>query len=294
MPKVAITRPVPDEAREILRAGIPGVEFVEAAPGIDALLCTLQDSVDRALLESLAPPLRVVANFAVGVDNIDLDAARDLGVVVTNTPGVLTDATAEVAIGLMLACARRFLEGDRIMRAGRFEGWAPLFHLGHALYGRTVGIVGAGRIGRRVGETMARGFDCTVLYSRPTDLDELLQRSDFVSLHCPLTPATHHLIDAARLARMKPTAILVNTARGPVVDERALVAALREGRIAGAGLDVFEEEPRTAPGLAELDNVVLLPHIGSPTHSARAGMARLAAGSIVAVLGGREPQNRVV
>jgi len=293
MPKVAITRPVPEITRAILRDGLPGVEFTGVEKGVDALLCTLREGVDGALLEELSPELKVVANFAVGVDNIDLDAARRLGIVVTNTPDVLTDATAEVAVGLMLACARRFLEGDRIMRAGAFEGWKPLYHLGHAVYGRTVGIVGAGRIGTRVGNTMARGFGCEVIYHRPTPLDELLERSDFVSLHCPLTDETRHLVDAERLASMKPTAILVNTARGPVVDEAALVDALRAGTIAGAGLDVFEDEPDTAPGLAELDNALLLPHVGSATYAARDDMGRLAARSIVDVLCGREPEHRV-
>jgi glyoxylate reductase len=284
--RVSITRPVPEVAKEILLVGIPGVvlEGPEIVPGIDALLCTLQDPVDRALMASLAPTLKVVANFAVGLDNIDLEAAQDLGIRVTNTPGVLTDATAEVAIGLMLACARRFREGDRIMRSGTFEGWEPLFHLGRSIYGSTVGIVGAGRIGRRVGETMEQGFGCRVLYHRPTDLDELLAQSDFVSLHCPLTDQTRHLIDARRLRLMKRTAVLINTARGPVVDEAALVDALRGGMIAGAGLDVYEAEPSMAHGLADLDNVLLLPHIGSATVATRDAMARMAASSIVAVL----------
>jgi glyoxylate reductase len=284
--RVAITRPVPALAPEILRASIPGVvlEGPEITPGIDALLCTLQDPVDRALLESLSPTLKVVANFAVGLDNIDLDAARDLGIRVTNTPGVLTEATAETAIGLMISCARRFYEGDRIMRSDQFSGWEPLFHLGRSIYGSTVGIVGAGRIGRCVGETMERGFNCRVLYHRPTDLDELLAESDFVSLHCPLTEQTHHMIDARHLALMKPTAILVNTARGPVVDEAALVHALQNGVIAGAGLDVYEAEPAMTPGLAELANVLLLPHIGSATVATRDAMARMAANSIVETL----------
>jgi len=284
--RVAITRPVPVLAHEILRASIPNVvlEGPEIRPGIDALLCTLQDPVDRALLESLSPTLQIVANFAVGLDNIDLDAARELGVRVTNTPGVLTEATAETAIGLILCCARRFHEGDQIMRSGAFSGWEPLFHLGQSVYGSTLGIIGAGRIGRCVGETMERGFGCRVLYHRPMDLDELLAESDFVSLHCPLTEQTHHMIDERRLALMKPTAILINTARGPIVDETALVRALKNGGIAGAGLDVYEAEPAMAPGLAELDNVHLLPHIGSATVATRNAMARMAADSIVETL----------
>ncbi|MHC4954477.1 MAG: 2-hydroxyacid dehydrogenase [Planctomycetota bacterium] len=318
MARILVTRPVPDSTIEILRAGLTGPELdhnreerqlsakelLERAIGCDALLCTLRDAVDACLLEALVPPLHIVANFAVGVDNIDLAAAKRLGVAVTNTPGVLTEATAETAVGLMLACARRFVEGDRIMRQDRFEGWAPLLHLGQPVYGRTVGIVGAGRIGKRVAATMRRGFDCDVLYHSPRDhpeldarrvpLDELLASSDFVSLHCPLNEDTHHLLDRRRLALLRPTAVLVNTSRGPVVDEEALVECLREGRIAGAGLDVYEREPALAAGLAALDNVILLPHAGSATLATRSEMGRLAAESIVDVLSGREPQHRVV
>jgi len=221
---------------------------------------------------------------------------------------VLTEATAEIAVALLLACARRVVEGDRMMREGRWAGWTPRFHRGHAVYGKTVGIVGAGRIGERVAATLRHGFDCRILAhsraSRPeweasfdarfVRLQELLESSDFVTLHCPLTPSTRHLIDDAALARMKPTACLVNTARGPVVDEAALVRALATGSIAAAGLDVYEEEPRLAAGLAVLDNVVLLPHIGSATHEAREAMGRLAVDAVVDVLRGREPAHPVV
>jgi len=307
---VIVTRPIPESAVAILRdhgcalalneedRPLTRDELREQLGTAEGLLCTLQDPIDAALLNQIgASPLRVIANFAVGIDNIDLDAARERGIVVTNTPDVLTDATAEVAVGLILACARRFLEGDRITREGRFEGWAPLFHLGQSVYGRTVGIIGAGRIGRRVGETMKLGFGCRVLYhslSAPTDLDQLLAESDFVSLHCPLTEKTHHLLDPRRIALMKPTAMLINTARGPVVDEAALVEALRDGTIAGAGLDVYENEPVLAPGLENLPNVVLLPHIGSATYATREAMGRIAAQSIVDVLAGKEPAHRVV
>jgi len=307
---VTVTRPIPDSAVALLLdhgctltlneedRPLTRGELLEKLETADGLLCTLQDPIDAALLQAThSSPLRVIANFAVGIDNIDLDAARERGIVVTNTPDVLTDATAEVAVGLILACARRFLEGDRITREGRFEGWAPLFHRGQSVYGRTVGIIGAGRIGRRVGETMKHGFGCRVLYhsrSAPTDLDQLLAESDFVSLHCPLTEETHHLLDERRIALMKPTAVLVNTARGPVVDEAALVAALRDGAIAGAGLDVYENEPTLAPGLEDLPNVILLPHIGSATYATREVMGRIAAQSIVDVLAGKEPAHRVV
>jgi glyoxylate reductase len=264
---------------------------------------TLTDRIDRGLLEALAPPLRIVSTFAVGVDNIDLAAARSLGVRVAHTPGVLTEATAEIAVALLLACARRVVEGDRLTREGRFTGWTPLFHRGRGVYGKTVGVVGAGRIGRRVASSLRKGFDCEILVHPDWEadlqasfvsLDTLLARSDFVTLHCPLTPRTRHLIDARALSLMKPTAFLVNTSRGPVVDEAALVEALAAGRIAGAGLDVYEEEPRLAPGLAERENAVLLPHIGSATHEARDAMGRLAAEAIVDVLSGREPRHALV
>ena len=278
-------------------------ELRVGASGADALVCTLADRIDRALLEALVPRLRVVATFAVGYENIDLDAARSLGVRVTHTPGVLTDATAEVAVALLLACARRIVEGDRRTRAGEFRGWKPLGALGHGVYGATVGVVGAGRIGRRVAETLRRGFGCEILVhsrsrrpdweaelgARFVDLDALLEASDFVTLHCPLVEGTRHLIDAGALARMKRSASLINTARGAVVDEAALVRALREGEIAAAGLDVYEREPELAEGLAALPNAVLLPHIGSATHAARDAMGRLCAEAVIAVLGGAEP-----
>ncbi len=292
-----------DEQRQLGPA-----ELLDRLRGCDGVLCTLGDRLDAATLEAAAPTLRVIANYAVGVDNIDLEAAKRLGITVTNTPDVLTDATAEIAVGLMLATARRFASGDRMVREGRFDGWAPLLHRGQDVYGKCVGIIGAGRIGHRVAATMHHGFGCSILYhsrtarhdwestldARRAPLDDLLQRSDIVSIHCPLTPETHHLIDARRLALMAPHAILVNTARGAVIDEAALVDALREQRIAGAGLDVFENEPALAPGLATLDNVVLLPHIGSATHATRATMAELAAQSIVDLLSGKEPKHRVV
>lgn len=280
-------------------------ELRAGARGADALLCTLADRIDRELLEMLAPPLRIVSTFAVGYENIDVAAARELGVRVTHTPGVLTDATAEIAVALLLACARRVVEGDRVLRAGGFTGWSPLAMRGHAVYGKTLGIVGAGRIGWRVAQTMKRGFDCDVLVHSRTShpewerelgarfvaLPELLARADLVSLHTPSTPETHHLIDAAALARMKPTAVLVNTSRGNVVDEAALVAALESQQIAAAGLDVYEREPALAPGLARCENAVLLPHQGSATFEAREAMGRLAVDAIAAVLSGREPEH---
>jgi len=319
---IYITRAIPESALALLHAGLPGArievnphdrnlsqsEIASAARGCDALVCTLADPITRDLMQALLPTLKVVATYAVGTNNIDLGAAREFKLHVCNTPGVLTDATAEVAVGLILACARRFGEGERLTRAGKFAGWAPLFLRGHGVYGKTVGIVGAGRIGHRVALTMHAGFGCKIVYTsrsaqpdwetgmaaRRLELEDLLRQSDFVSLHCPLTPETRQLLDARRIALMKPSAILVNTARGPVVDEAALVNALRAGAIAGAGFDVYENEPQLAPGLAGLENVMLLPHLGSATLETRDEMGRLCAQAVIDVLKGREPANAVV
>ncbi len=289
-PRVLVSPGVPDAALRVLEAaGLSNRRG--SADGLDqaeAWLCLLTDHVGRARLEQ-APRLRIVANMAVGTDNVDLGAAGELGIAVSNTPDVLTDATADLAMGLLLAAARGLVQHDRYVRAGAFIGWTPALGVGLDVTGRTLGIVGAGRIGRAVAER-ARGFSMQVLlHSRSVGppLDELLERSDFVSLHLPLTAETRHLIGAAQLARMRPHAILVNTARGPLVDERALVQALREGQIAAAGLDVFEDEPRLAPGLAELPNVVLCPHLGSATLATRNAMAEIAARNIVECLAGR-------
>ena len=301
---------LPDALLEVHRGeqDLAYEELLERGEGAAALICSLTDRIDRALLERLAPTLRIVATYAVGYENIDVAAARELGVRVTHTPGVLTEATAEIAVALLLDCARRLSEGDRLLRAGGWQGFSPGFHLGRSLYGSTLGIVGAGRIGRRVAETLRRGFDCRILVhsrsvredwerelgARFVSLPELLEGSDFVSLHCPLSEDTRHLVDAAALSRMKPTACLVNTARGPVVDELALAEALREGRIAAAGLDVYADEPRVPPELLALENVVLLPHIGSATHEARAAMGRLCVDSVIDFLSGRAPAHPVV
>ena len=321
MHTVLITRSIPASALELLKRELPDVklllhtadhvlphdDLVAYGKSADAVICTLADRLDSWVIAAM-PKLRVIANYAVGTNNIALDAAKERGVAVTNTPDVLTAATAEIAIGLMLACARRFIEGDSLTRQGQFTGWAPLFHLGHGLFGKTVGIIGAGRIGARVATTLARGFECRILYFNRTQkaeleretgaswrtLDELLQQSDFVSLHCPLTPLTKHMINSRALSLMKPTAYLINTARGPVVDEHALIAALKAGTIAGAGLDVYENEPELTPGLTELKNVVLLPHIGSATHETREAMGMMCAQAVIDVLNGREPKNRVI
>lgn len=279
---------------EDLRAG-----FAES----DAVICMLSDSINADLL-SHATKLKILANYAVGYNNIDLAAAKARGIVVTNTPDVLTDATADLAWALMLAVARRVVEGDRWVRTGTWRGWAPTQLLGADLAGKTLGIIGMGRIGQAVAQR-AQGFRMWVLYeSRRTvsppgfswerrPLDQLLAEADFISLHVPLTEATRHLIGARELSLMKPTAILINTARGPVVDEEALVSALKAGTIAGAGLDVYEQEPLVHPGLVELPNVVLLPHLGSATLETRIRMGRICLDNIEAVLNGRPAPNRI-
>jgi glyoxylate reductase len=309
---VFVTRPIPEPGLALLReAGleirlrqddspIPRDELLRGVQGAQALLCMLTDRVDGEVMD--AGPLRVVSNVAVGVDNIDLAAARARGVRVTNTPGVLTDATADLAMALLLAVARRVPEGDAMVRRGAFNGWGPMMMVGADLAGQTLGIVGPGRIGSAVAQR-ARAFGMEIIISARSEhpdvgprveIDELLRRSDFVSLHCPLTPATHHLLDARRLALMKPGAYLVNTARGPVVDEEALVQALRDGAIAGAALDVYEREPLVHPGLLELGNVVLAPHSGSATLRTRETMARMAASDLSSLLQGGDALHPVV
>jgi glyoxylate reductase len=298
----------PDVALEVGTPALSHAELLKAARGAEVIVCSLSDPIDASLLDALAPPLGLVATFAVGYENIDVEAARARGVRVTHTPDVLTEATAEIAVALLLDAARRVTEGDRLLRAGGWKGFSPRFHLGRGVYGKTLGIIGAGRIGRRVAETLVRGFDCSLLVhsrserpdwerelgARFVSLDRLLAESDFISLHCPMTQETRHLIDASALARMKPNACLVNTARGPVVDEVALVDALRRGTIGAAGLDVFEAEPNVPKALQTLENVVLLPHIGSATHETRDEMGRLCVESVLDFLAGQPLAHPVV
>jgi len=270
------------------------------------LLSMITDTVDQELLKC-APKLKIVANFGVGYNNIDVAAATRQGIMVTNTPDVLTDATADLTMALLLAAARRVVEGDRHTRQGRFRFWAPFYFLGHEITGKTLGIIGMGRIGAAVARRAA-GFNMRVLYHNRNplapekermlgihyvDLKTLLQESDFVSLHTPLTSATRHIIGPHELALMKSSAFLINTARGPVVDEQALLDALQQGRIAGAGLDVYENEPALTPGLDQLDNVVLLPHMGSATEETRHRMAQTAADNLLTGLEGRIPPHCV-
>ncbi len=294
--RVRVRTGVPEAALRVLAgAGLDADVGPLEVDGCDALLCLLTDRIDAEFF-ARAPRLRIVANMAVGTDNIDLAAARARGVAVSNTPDVLTDATADLAFALLLAGARRLAWADRYVRGGGFVGWRPDLGVGLDVTGRTLGIVGWGRIGRAVAER-ARGFRMEVIWhgrNAGVPLDELLERSDFVSLHVPLSPETRHLIGERELRRMRPHALLVNTARGPIVDEAALVRALREGWIAAAGLDVFEREPALSPGLADLPQVVLAPHLGSATTATRARMAEIAAQNIVAALRGDAIPNRVV
>jgi len=306
-PRVVIARYIPEAGRSLLAERFEldedgSAELSERVVGAAAIVADPTVPVDGALLDAAGDPLRIVANFAVGYDNIELDACRERSVIVTNTPDVLTNATAELALALMLAAGRRLGEGERMVRAGRWHGWGPGQLLGRELSGSVVGIVGLGRIGSRVAELL-HPFGVTLLCAtrspKPDEearlgaervtLEDLLGRADFVTLHVPLSPETRHLIDEAALRRMKPGAVLVNTARGGLVDSAALARALREGRLFAAGLDVYEHEPLVPAELLELEHVVLAPHIGSATTTARDGMARLAAENVIAVLEGRAP-----
>ena len=313
-PRIVVTRRIPEPALELLaRSGalwaspidapLAAPELHAAIAGASAVVTLLHDRVDERFLDAAGPELRIVANIAVGFDNIDVAACSKRGVVATNTPGVLTEATADIAMALVLMSTRRLGEGERLARAGHGWTWSLFFHLGTGIQGKTLGIVGLGRIGQATARR-ARAFGMEIAYSSPRraepavenelaasflGLDELLATADVVSLHCPLTAETAHLIGKPELARMKPTAFLINTTRGAVVDEEALADALADGLIAGAGLDVFENEPVINPGLLALDNVVLLPHLGSATLEVRTAMAVLAAENVAAVLAGRQP-----
>lgn len=303
--RVLVTQAIASEALAILeKSGVevdlrvgdgpmPRAELLDRVRGCDGILCMLTDRIDGELLD--AGPVRAVSNHAVGYDNVDVEAARARGVSVAFTPGILTEASADFAMALILAVTRRVVEGDRLARSGTWAGWRPLELLGLELQGARLGIVGMGRIGRAVARR-AEAFGMEVVGTRRRSglpLDALLRTSDVVSLHCPLTPETHHLVDAAALARMRPGSYLVNTARGPVVDEDALVAALERGHLAGAALDVHEHEPAVHPGLRALDNVVLAPHIASAGHDTRRRAGLLAARALVAGLRGEPWEHRV-
>jgi glyoxylate reductase len=277
-------------------------EIIAGLAGCDALLPLLSDSIDAAVINS-APNLKIIANYGAGFNNIDLAAATARRIPVTNTPAVSTDATADLTWGLIIAIARRIVEGDKNARAGKFTGWAPLYHLGVEVSGKTLGIVGLGNIGKAVAKR-AQGFDMRIVYNSRTrltpaqeaelgveylPLDGVIGAADFLTFHVSYDPSMRHMLGAAQLAAMKPTAFLINAARGPLIDEAALLEALRAGTIAGAALDVYEFEPKITPGLEKLDNVILCPHLGNATVETRDAMAALAARNIIAVLKGGRP-----
>jgi glyoxylate reductase len=299
-PPVLLTRRIPAAAFRRLEsacevdlhdgpAPLEPDELKRRIAGKQGLICLLTDRIDGTVVDAGLPTLKIVANIAVGYDNIDVPAVRSRGVVVTNTPDVLTEATAELTWALILTLARRIAEGDRLIRRGGWTGWALDFMLGMELRGKQLGIIGRGRIGRAVA-AKAAAFGMTPVFAKhDMSLDELLVSSDVISIHTPATPDTRHMIDRRTLARMKRSALLVNTARGSIVDEEALVWALTERLIAGAALDVFEKEPSVHPGLVPLENVVLAPHLGSATRETRTAMADLAVRNVIAVLGGSPP-----
>lgn len=319
MPKIFVTRPLPGEPLAPLRAAygdeavsfypgedtIPREALLAGAHGADAVLSLITERIDAAFFDAAGPQLKVVANVAVGYDNIDVPEATRRGIAITNTPGVLTETTADLAWALLLAAARRTGEAERFVRSGRWTTWSPSLLLGVDVYGKTLGIFGMGRIGEAVARR-ARGFGMKVLYhnrsrlpddqeaalgAQYVDLPTLLTESDFVSLHCPLTPETRHAFGAAQFQAMKSTAVFVNTTRGPVVDEPALAAALRAGEIFAAGLDVFEEEPTVHPDLLACENAVVIPHLGSASQETRARMGAMAVANVLACLQGERPPN---
>ncbi|HEX2523115.1 MAG TPA: D-glycerate dehydrogenase [Terriglobia bacterium] len=314
--KIFVTRRIPQPGLDMLKdfdmtmnpedRVLTKDELIAGSKGRDGVLCLLTDPITAEIMDAL-PTVKIFANYAVGFNNIDVEAATKRKVAITNTPGVLTDTTADFAWTLLMAAGRRLVEADKLCRAGKFKGWGPMMLLGHDIHHKTLGIVGMGRIGQAVAQR-ARGFEMKVLYTDEvrlapererelnatfTSLEQLLKESDFVSLHVPLMPSTRHLISKKQLEMMKPTAVLVNTSRGPVVDEKALVDALGNKVIFAAGLDVYEAEPALASGLADLDNVIIPPHIASATTDTRTKMATMAAGNLVAFFKGERPPNIV-
>lgn len=317
-PLVVVTRPIPDIGIKKIKAHArvkvnprdrvyTPKELLAFVRGADGIVSLLTDKITADVLRAAGPQLKVVANYAVGYDNIDIAAARAKQIAVTNTPGVLTEAVAEHTIALMLSVARRVVEADTFTRNGKYQGWEPDLLIGQRMLGRTIGVVGLGRIGKFVAHMAHFGFGMRVLYSDPhrepefeaevqarhTSLGDLLEHSDVVSIHVPFLPSTHHLIDKKAFGKMKKNAILINTARGPIVDEAALVLALKKKQIWGAGIDVFEHEPALTPGLTDLPNVILTPHIASGTREARDEMSLVVATNVIAALHRRIPPNIV-
>lgn len=329
MAKIFITRPIPSKGVELLKAkGFEVVineaagdrvatreEIITGVKDASALLSILTEKIDGEIMDAAGlvsstggPILKIIANYAVGFDNIDVTAAKERGIMVTNTPGVLTDTVAEHTFALMLAIAHRIAEADRFSRAGKYTAWGPELLLGSDVFGKTLGIIGLGRIGTRVAHHAVSGFGMKVIYTDPkpnpefektfaatyvANIDELLPQADFVSIHVPLLDSTRHLLNEARLKIMKPTAYLINTSRGPIIDETALAAALKGGLIKGAAIDVFENEPAITEKLKTLENIILTPHIASATEETRQKMSELAATNIIEALEGRTPPNLV-
>ena len=316
-PKVFVTRRIPQPGLDIVEKEcevkinpygrvLTKKELIEGVKEVDGLLCLLTDTIDGEIM-SVSTNLRIISNYAVGYNNIDIEEATERKIMVTNTPGVLTGTTADLTWALLMSIARRIVESDRFTREGKFKGWSPMLFLGSDVHHSTLGIVGLGRIGQAIAKR-ARGFEMRILYTdvrrvpkevenelgaKFVSLDELLSSSDFVTIHAPLLPETHHLIGEKELKKMKKTAYLINAARGPLIDEKALVQVLQERWIAGAALDVYENEPDLAPGLSQLDNVVIVPHIGSASTATRGRMATMAATNLVAGLKGEVPPNLV-
>ena len=318
MAKVYVARPIPEVGVDLLKTKfdvevnpenkvLSKDELKEAVRGVDAILSLLTDKINGEVLDAAGSQLKVVANYAVGYDNIDVEAAKQKNVMVTNTPGVLTEAVTEHAIGLMFAAAKSVVGADKYTRGGEYKQWEPKGFLGPQITGKTLGVVGLGRIGSMVAQVAHAGLKMNILYfdvkrneefesrveAKYKELDDILKEADFISIHVPLLPATKHLINSEKLKLMKKSAVLINTSRGPVVDERALVEALKNKEIWAAGLDVYENEPELSPGLADLPNVVLTPHTASATFEARDAMSKIAAENIIAVLEGQTPPNLV-
>ncbi len=322
MKKIFITRLIPDRGINLLKSKnyevvvsqkdgvLTKEELIAAIKGknYDAVLCLLTDKINADIFEAAGPQCKIFANYAVGFDNIDLKTAASRGVMVTNTPEVLTETVAEHTFALMLAIAHRIAEADKFMRFGRYHGWAPMLLLGDDVSRKVLGIVGLGRIGSRVAHHAVKGFDMKAIYYDPRrnesfekefaaiykpNLEDLLKEADFLSIHVPLLPTTHHLINAEKLRLMKRTAYLVNTSRGPIIDEKALAEALKKRIIRGAAIDVFENEPQMEPALKDLDNIIVTPHIASATEETRQKMSELAAKNIIETLEDRQPPNLV-
>jgi len=315
--KVYITRRIPDEAIELLEEHfyvemnsqdrvLTSEELLEKVKGVDAVLCLITDNIDKEVLDAAGVNCKIFANYGVGYNNIDIASATEKGIIITNTPGVLDDATADLAWTLLMVVSRRIVAADKFTRNGAFESWDPMMFLGRDITGKTLGLVGAGRIGYNFAKK-AKAFDMKILYTGLrhnfkmenelgavfVDKETLLQEADFVSLHVPLLPSTTHYISDKEFSLMKKTSVIVNTSRGPVIDEKALVKALKQGEIWGAGLDVYENEPAIEPELLNMYNVVIVPHIASATMETRKNMGLIAVNNIIKVLKGEKPDNCV-